>query len=364
MPFGIYLHLPFCRVHCSYCAFAISTNSALEERYVAALLREIDHRADGREVTSIYLGGGTPSRMDVANIAALLARVRERFSVGSRCEISIEANPEDVGREALEEWQRAGVNRLSIGVQSFHDEELIPLGRVHGGRRAGEAVADAVASGLRTSLDLMAGLPSQTPETLARSVDLATATGAGHVSLYMLDLEDRTPLQVQVASGRTTLPEDETVVDMYLDAVERLTGNGIAQYEISNFARAGEESRHNLGYWRRDDYFGFGIAAHSFLGEVRFANTRDIQRYIDNAEDAIDFRETLGAEERRRERLFLYLRQVAGIDYEVLNELAGKEASEWADRGLTEGWLRQNGRRVGFTPRGFVLSSEYISQLF
>ncbi|HET7711550.1 MAG TPA: radical SAM family heme chaperone HemW [Thermoanaerobaculia bacterium] len=361
---GVYLHIPFCRVHCTYCAFAITTNGRLEEAYVDALLHEIALRADGRAVSSIYLGGGTPSRISSANVGRLLGEVQTRFQPAADCEITIEANPEDISPEGLEEWRRIGVNRISIGVQSFRDEELLPLGRVHSAEQASRAIADAVSSGMRTSLDLIAGLPRQTKNSLARNIDIATGTGAGHISLYMLDLEERTPLQVQASRGRIRLPEEDAVAEMYLDAVERLGQSGFEQYEISNFARAEEKSRHNLAYWQRVEYFGFGLGAHSFLGEARTANTRDIHHYIERRGSAMEFREVLGPEEQRRERLFLNLRQAAGLDYALLQELAGEEADGWVERGSSEGWLWRDGDRVSFTPRGFVLSSEYISQLF
>jgi len=180
----------------------------------------------------------------------------------------------------------------------------------------------------------------------------------------MLDLDEKTPLQVQVARGRTTLPEEDDVARLYLEAVERLGSAGLAQYEISNFARPGEESRHNLRYWRREPYLGLGIGAHSFVNERRFANTRDIHSYIADPIHAEDFSETLNDDEKRHELLFLRLRQSGGIHYDQLVELCGQEAVEWTVRGLREGWLRRVESRVAFTPTGFLLSNDYISQLF
>jgi coproporphyrinogen III oxidase-like Fe-S oxidoreductase len=159
------------------------------------------------------------------------------------------------------------------------------------------------------------------------------------------------------------LPEDDLVAELYVQAIETLSAAGLMQYEVSNFARVGEESRHNLRYWRRDHYHGFGLGAHSFLGEERFANSRDMQRYLELPVVA-DFRETLGEDERRREIIFLNLRQVAGIQSEEVVKLCGQEGIEWIDRGLEGGWLQRNGSRVAFTASGFLLSSEYISQLF
>jgi oxygen-independent coproporphyrinogen-3 oxidase len=357
---SIYLHLPFCATHCAYCPFVISTNMALEERYFDALMTEIDSRYDGAELGSLYLGGGTPSRSSLPN----LRRVLTRFRLSAAAEVTLEANPEDVTSASLAAWRELGVNRVSIGVQSFRDDELRAIGRIHDAARAREAVSLAAASGLRTNLDLILGLPGQTVETFRESLDAAVALGAGHLSLYLLDLDEKTPLQALVARGRVALPEEDDVVALYVEAIERLGRAGLRQYEISNFARMGEESRHNLRYWRREEYDGFGLGAHSFRGMQRFANTRDMHRYLADPAHARDFSETLTAEETRHELLFLHLRQTAGIDYAALIELCGQEGKSWSERGLREGWLRRDGERVGFTPAGFLLSNTYISQLF
>jgi oxygen-independent coproporphyrinogen-3 oxidase len=359
MSLGLYLHLPFCRVHCTYCPFAISTDLARQDRYVDALLRELDTRAPGAADT-VYFGGGTPSRTSLEH----LRRIFAKLTIAPGAEVSIEANPEDVTGEALDGWRELGVNRVSIGVQSFHDGELAKIGRIHGRERAIAAVRLAVASGVRTNLDLILGLPEQTRASFAETLATAVDLGAEHLSLYMLDLEERTPLQIQVERGRVTIPEDDLVADAYVDAIERLERAGLHQYEISNFAREGEECLHNLRYWRRESYDGFGLGAHSFIGDQRFANTRDIGRYIDLSPDAVDFRETLGDGESRRERIFLGLRQTRGIDYEDLVGLAGQEGVEWSERGLQEGWLKRTGGRVAFTPQGFLQSNDFISRLF
>ncbi|HEU4889074.1 MAG TPA: radical SAM family heme chaperone HemW [Thermoanaerobaculia bacterium] len=364
MSLGLYLHLPFCTTHCTYCPFAISTDLALQDEYTTALVREIA-AAERSEVDTVYLGGGTPSRMSLANLTRIFDAIRERFDIAAEAEISMEANPEDVTPAAVEAWRALGVNRLSIGVQSFHDHELSAISRIHDRQRALDALRTAVDAGVRTNLDLMLGLPNQTAESFRATLDTAIDLGAGHLSLYMLDLEEKTPLQVQVARGRVALPEEDLVADLYIEAIEHLAARGLAQYEISNFARAGEECRHNLRYWMRGRYHGFGLAAHSFLGGRRFANTRDIRRYIDTAPHARDFSEELGEGEVRRETIFLQLRQSKGMCYEELVELCGQEGIEWTERGLQEGWLQRVGEaRVGFTPAGFLQSNDFISQLF
>jgi len=370
MSLGLYVHLPFCRVHCTYCPFVISTDVSQQERYVEALLAEIEARSvapptsAALSVESIYFGGGTPSRTSVENLKRIAARIRERFDVAPGAELSMEANPEDITAETLREWRELGVNRLSIGVQSFNDAELEPLHRVHTAARAREAIALALSAMPRVSLDLMLGLPQQTGESFESTLQQAIVTGVGHISLYMLDLEERTPLKTLVERGRIEIPDDELVAMLYVQAVETLARAGFRQYEISNFAREGEECRHNLRYWTGGAYFGLGVGAHSFDDGRRFANTRNIRTYIESGGDAVDFTEVIGEAEERRERLFLRLRQTSGIHYEELQRLCGQEGMQWLDRGLRDGWLRREGEHVAFTPSGFLLSNELISQLF
>jgi len=363
MPLGLYFHLPFCRVHCTYCAFAIVTDITLQDRYTEALLKEIRVGA-APSVDTIYFGGGTPSRTSLENLTQVVDATHESFTIAENAEFSMEANPEDITPESLSQWRDMGVNRISVGVQSFHDEELIPLGRVHGSQIARDAVAAVVNSGVRSNLDLILGLPGQTRRSFAQTIDIAIESGVGHISLYMLDLEESSPLAVQVDRQRVTLPEEELIAELYVEAIDRLGEAGLHQYEISNFAGRGEECRHNLRYWSRGEYLGFGLGAHSFVDGRRFANTRDVRKYIDRSPEAVDFSEDLTDLETKRETIFLRLRQTAGIDYDVVQRLCGQEGIEWIDRGLKDGWLRRSGERVAFTPAGFLLSNEYISQLF
>lgn len=366
--FGIYLHLPFCRRRCTYCAFAISVDLGRQQQYHRALLRELaasEYR--GSPANTLFLGGGTPSLTSGPRIEELLGTVSTIFRIDPAAEVSIEANPEDISGEALRQWLSAGVTRISIGVQSFEDAELYPLGRGHAAQTAQRALKLAVDSGARVSLDLILGLPGQTLSSFRRSLERAIASGAGHLSLYMLDLEPGSVLETQVLTHRVRLPDDAETADMYLAAVEAAGQAEFRQYEISNFARPGQESLHNLKYWNRQPYLGFGLGAHSFAGDQRWANTRDLEEYLACAEEGrapVVFRETLGPLERTRESVFLGLRQTGGLRYSELLQLRGQEASEWVSRGITEGWLQSGSDRVAFTPRGFLLSNEYISRLF
>lgn len=364
---GLYVHFPFCRVRCTYCAFAVLADQSLERRYVEALEREIAQRAGGEQVDTIFFGGGTPSRTGPDLLARIAGALCEAFEPTPDLEFSMEANPEDIEPAAIERWRRMGVNRLSIGIQSLSDPELLPLGRVHGAQGARRAMKLVAGSGMRFSVDLILGLPGQSSDSFSRSLHEAILSGAGHVSVYMLDLEEGTTLARQVAQKRTVIPEDEKVGDVYFEAIDQLERAGFHQYEISNFARAEEECRHNLRYWRRLPYYGFGLSAHSFLGGKRFSNVRDPGAYVERMEagvSAVDFEETIGADEDRRERILLGLRQVSGMDSGEFLELCGKEGSEWIRQGKLEGWVRQSADRVALTPAGFLLSNEYISRLF
>ena len=361
--FGIYVHLPFCRVHCAYCPFVVSTDLTLQNAYADALAGEIEKRAGGEEVDTIFFGGGTPSRTEPEHLRRITAAIRAGFRIQPDAEFTIEANPEDVTLDAIEFWHSLGMNRLSIGVQSFHDAELQPIGRIHGAQRARDAIRIAINSGLRTSIDLILGLPNQSADSFRASLDEAIGSGVGHLSVYMLDLDEDTALKRRVESGVVELPNEEMISALYVEMVDTLQRAGFSQYEISNFARCGEESKHNLRYWRRQQYFGFGAGAHSFIGNRRFANTRDVRRYA-NGEVKADFVEDLTELEQRHETVFLGLRQSAGIHYDDLLRLCGEEAVEWIENGVSEGWLQRDGSRIAFTPAGFVVSSELISQLF
>jgi oxygen-independent coproporphyrinogen-3 oxidase len=363
MPIGVYVHLPFCRVHCAYCPFVVSTDLSMQDAYVEALACEIEGRAAGEEVDTIFFGGGTPSRTAREHLERIASTIRSRFDVRGGAEFSLEANPEDVSPDAIAFWRSLGVNRLSIGVQSFEDGELQPIGRIHGAQRARQALSEAIDSGTRTSIDLILGLPNQTADSFRASLQESIDSGAGHLSVYMLDLDEDTALKRRVESGVVELPSEELIATLYVEMVESLRRAGFGQYEISNFARPGEESQHNLRYWRRQHYHGFGVGAHSFLAERRFANTRDMHRYI-NRDFAPEFSEELTEVERRHEVVFLRLRQAAGINYEDLLRLCGEEVFTWIQQGVSEGWLRRDGSRVAFTPAGFLVSSELISQLF
>ncbi len=364
---GVYVHLPFCRRRCSYCPFAISVDLRLEQRYFDCLVREIDAATrDDRRIDTVYFGGGTPSLSRFENLERV-SRALVRFGLDSVREWTLEANPEDFDRESTDRWRTLGVTRVSVGVQSLHDAELRPLGRLHGPDGALAAARAAVASGLRTSVDVIIGLPGQSPESFSGTIRPLLDLGVGHVSLYILDLDEETPLRRRVASGRVSLPDEDAVAQHYETAVEVCASFGLRQYEVSNFARPGEESSHNLRYWLREPYLGFGLGAHSFHAERRWANSREIEEYMERVEagaSPISFEETLSEEERREELIFLGLRRAEGLACGELRTLAPEKADGWIARGVENRWLHRDGDMVAFTARGFLLSSALIAELF
>jgi oxygen-independent coproporphyrinogen-3 oxidase len=279
MPLGIYLSVPFCRTKCSYCNFASDVFSrAVFERYVDRVCADIvnaPHVAEEmggrmeRAVDSIYLGGGTPTVLEAAQLERLFVAVRQQFDVSPRVEVTVECAPGTLTDAVLESLLHCGVNRVSLGVQSFVDQEAAAVGRLHKCSTVLEDIARLRAAGIvNINIDLIAGLPHQTAESWELSVAEAIAAGAGHVSVYMLEVDEDSRLGRELLAGGTRyhahfVPNEEAMADFYVAACEWLESAGIAQYEISNFARQGFESQHNLKYWTRQPYLGFGVDAHS-----------------------------------------------------------------------------------------------------
>src|ERR1700722_8024878 len=306
MPLGIYISVPFCRTKCSYCNFASDVFSrAVFERYVDRVCSdirsapEIAEKMGGqieRAVDSVYLGGGTPTVLEPSQLRRIFAAVRSQFDVAPDAEIRVECAPGTLTGPTLEGLVSCGVNRVSLGVQSFVDREAAAVGRQHKCKTVLDDIAQLRASGISNlNVDLIAGLPHQTAESWKVSLAETISTGAPHVSVYMLEVDEDSRLGRELLAGGTRyhahfVPDDGATVDFYLTACEQLDVAGIAQYEISNFARAGFESRHNLKYWTRQPYFGFGVDAHSMLlaatddlNEVRFAPADSLEKYVSGA---------------------------------------------------------------------------------
>jgi len=372
---GIYIHIPFCRTKCTYCSFLSGDyDEGLSALYLDTLDAEIaaTGRLDGRPtVDTVYFGGGTPSLIPARELVRVLTTVRSAFDVRRDAEITVEMNPGTISPEKLEAYREAGVNRASVGVQSFDDGELESIGRVHDADDARRAVAMLRNAGFdNLSLDLIAGLPSQSMDVWKHSVESAIALEPDHLSLYVLELHPGTKLAQAVESGRTVRPDDDFAADAYYWMIDRLNEAGFEQYEISNFARrlAGggdRRSRHNEKYWLDVPYYGFGAGAHGYSGSERRANVRSIRGYAERGAESE--RTALDESDRATEAIFLGLRRLAGIDLAAFEsrygiqilETFGDDLGRLAEAGLVEtvaGSLR-------LTRRGLALSNE-VFQIF
>ena len=366
---GLYIHIPFCKAKCAYCDFySLAHSEEKMDAYMAALLRHLEEvapRAAGMQVDTVYFGGGTPSYLGAARLCRILQTVLRRYDVARDAEITLEANPDSAGDwKELRKLRRAGFNRLSLGVQSTDDALLRCIGRVHTYEQVQQAVMAArKAKFTNLSLDLIYGLPGQTMEDWQRTLADAVALGPEHLSCYGLKLEEGTPLWQQRQT--LTLPDDDAQADMYLYTVAALGEMGYEQYEISNFAKSGKESRHNLKYWRMEEYAGFGPGAHSDFGGVRYGYVRDIDSYI-AGRLVLSESETDSTLARDYEYVMLSLRTAAGIDRQPFEKRYRQRFQpmevlfeQYEKAGLasrTEGGWR-------LTPKGFLVSNSIIAAL-
>jgi len=373
---GIYLHLPFCARRCDYCDFFVVVEGRRPASFLTTLHAEIAAAGALRaawSVDSIYLGGGTPSAMQPEEIAAIMAETRAAFRVAQDAEITLEANPEGVTPESAAAWRAAGVTRVSLGVQSLRDDVLRPRGRVYTGREALEAARVLRRCGPEAlSFDLIAGLPGESPESFRQGVGRLLELEPDHMSVYLLETEEsgkESALSDAVRAGRETLCAEEDLVTMYESAVAMIPAAGLPQYEISNFARPGRASRHNLKYWTGGDYLGLGPSAHSSLEGRRFARPRDMaawERQVSRGEPGSDY--TLPAQgQRLREALILALRLTQGVDLPGLLARNGLEKEESLERSLRElvddRLLEHRAGRLALTRRGTLMSNEVFLRL-
>ena len=356
MPLGIYISVPFCRTKCSYCNFASDVFSrAVFDRYVDRVCADIENAPQiaaemggqmERAVDSIYLGGGTPTVLDAAQLERIFGAVRSKFEIERAAEVTVECAPGTLNAAVLESLLRCGVNRVSLGVQSFVDQEAAAVGRLHKRATVLEDIVRLRDAGITNiNIDLIAGLPHQTAESWEFSLSETIATGAAHVSVYMLEVDEESRLGRELLAGGTRyhahfVPDEEAIADFYTVACDRLQSAGIAQYEISNFAREGFESRHNLKYWTRQPYFGFGVDAHSMLASaapdidaVRFAPADSLEQYMSGAalqRTAVSHRAAL------EENFFLGLRLNRGVNLRELASEIRRAAVENARAAIAE----------------------------
>ena len=349
---GVYISYPFCAQKCTYCNFASGVfPRELEDRYLGVLLSELRSTEWLWMPETVYLGGGTPSQMTPEALTSILAAIPGR----QWPEATMEAAPGGLNREKITAWRGAGINRVSLGVQSFVQKELARTGRRHTAEIVEQEIALLRAAGIEwISVDLIAGLPGQTAASWCESLDWIERLGVPHVSVYMLEVDEdsrlgRELLVLGSRYGACDVPGEDAIADSYETAVERLAGLGLERYEISNFARPGFESRHNLKYWKREPYLGFGADAHSFDGTLRWQNPESATDYVASPA-AID----RVAAEPLSESLFLGLRLREGVEDNAFPDVIEKF--------VHDGLLERAGGRVRLTPRGVLLSNEVFAE--
>ncbi|HXM64043.1 MAG TPA: radical SAM family heme chaperone HemW [Terriglobales bacterium] len=386
MPLGLYISVPFCRTKCSYCNFASDVFSrSVFQRYVDRVctdmkrddptVAQLGGRTD-RIVDSVYLGGGTPTVLDTEQLQRLFVAISQNFEVQAGAEITVECAPGTLTPTVIEALKRCGVNRVSLGVQSFVDQEAASVGRLHNRKTVLDDIAALRAAEIvNINIDLIAGLPHQTADSWKFSVEQAIETGAPHTSVYMLEVDEDSRLGRELIAGGTKyhahfVPDEDLTADLYSMACERLGAAGVQQYEISNFARKGYGSRHNLKYWTRQPYLGFGVDAHSMLPgledgveAVRFSTSDSLEGYVSGG--PINRAEvTISA--ALEETFFLGLRLTRGVDLQQAAAKFGKDAVTGIGETIADcvraGLMKRQGDVISLTPQGRLLSNEVFEQ--
>ncbi|MCX7715128.1 MAG: radical SAM family heme chaperone HemW [Clostridia bacterium] len=321
---GVYIHIPFCLKKCKYCDFvSFEGKTSCHKAYIEALIAEM-RKYEGMEADSVFIGGGTPTAIEADLLEKLLKACNSNFILSSNCEFSIEANPKTLTDEKLSVMKKGGINRISVGVQSFNDHELCVLGRIHTAEDAYNTVCGIKEYGFSNiNIDLMFGLPFQTADTFAHSLNMAAKCNPTHISCYSLILEEGTILEKEYGSGKFTLPSEDEDRRMYDYAHEFLHSYGYGQYEISNFAKAGVECTHNIKYWECMDYIGLGVCAHSLLDGIRFCNTDDLKAYISGETKSESL--ILTEKDKMEEFMIMGLRMRKGISEHEFFRRFGKD---------------------------------------
>jgi oxygen-independent coproporphyrinogen-3 oxidase len=395
-PFSVYVHVPFCARKCPYCDFnTYAVAKVPESEYVSAVCCEIDRYSEmpgfqGRSVQTVFFGGGTPSILSSESLARILEAIDSAFGICPGAELSLEANPRDASPAFLEGIREAGFNRISFGVQSFDDERLVALGRDHSSAEAREAIERAVAAGFfNVSLDLIFGTPGQTLSQLEHDLSVAVSLPVAHISTYALSIEPGTPFFQRQERGLLRLPPDDTVVALLARIPEVLAESGFARYEISNYAKVGFESRHNMAYWRGGDYLGVGAGAHSYLARYdargfiasaeRWATLASPSAFVvaaesglrvagaPDAESTISWCEVLDTSGLMFEFFYLGMRMVCGVtDQEFHHRFGSAMPKAYMQRLkelVQEGYVDRSGKRFALTTRGVAVADSVFERL-
>jgi oxygen-independent coproporphyrinogen III oxidase len=372
-PIGLYLHVPYCAVRCSYCDFYLVTGRGRRlEDYTEALCGEIDATDEplrGRIADSIHFGGGTPSLLPASLLRTILERLRSVFRIASGAEIALEANPEDIDLSRIRELLDAGINRITVGVQALDDPLLERMRRPHDSRRAMVALEEARRAGIPSlGADLMLGLPEQDGASALHGIGRVIDAGVDHLSLYLLEIHDSTRLGRAVRLGRAEPMADDEAAALYEAAVQRLVSRGLEHYEISNFARPGHRSRHNLKYWTDAEYLGFGPSAHSYVGGRRWSNAPDLTGYLARGCAPVRIPDgSASAATRGGEALVAGLRLTEGVDLGALRSKYGPALPRADHPAIVElesaGLVQVAGTRLRLTLRGRLISNEVLARL-
>lgn len=382
-PFAAYIHIPFCRHKCSFCDFAAFAGvDELEDEYCRVVCREITERTarhsnhdrcDQMPLKSVFYGGGTPGYIDPQNLKSMHQRLIAEVGIAAGAEISLETTPHAITPEKLSSWREIGINRLSIGIESFHDSELTAMGRDHTREEALKGVALAAQSGIPSvCVDFMYGLPTQTLDswkaTLDKILELSSQyANINHISSYGLHLGGGSPLYSAFPKGSQAYPSDEEFAEMFALLVETLEGGGFGHYEVSNFAREGFQSVHNLNYWKNGEYLAFGVSAHRYLRPVRSANWRSLKRYMRDC-TGDELLETIDRQTERKEAIMLALRTRKGID---IREFARRYELDFMEsyrssieKLIDSGLMSHDNDRLFLTLEGFPIMNAIIAEFF
>lgn len=364
--YGLYVHIPFCVKKCKYCDFvSFRGRDGYKDRYIDCLVDEIK-QYKGAEVDSIFIGGGTPTVLSANLFKRMFSAIWETFNVKADAEITCEMNPGTADGKKLAAMRECGVNRLSIGVQSFDDGELAKIGRIHTAAMAEEAVRTARACGFENiSIDLMSALPFQSKESFKKTLEKAVGVSPEHISCYSLILEEGTPLFEEYENGLISLPDEDTERDMYELACDYLEKCGYKQYEISNFAKSGRQSRHNIKYWQCREYIGAGLASHSYIDGVRSFNTSDLAAYLSGKYKA-DGGEPLSRGDKIEEFMIMGLRMTEGISRREFKSRFAVEADELFGKEIKKltagGFLEDDGKYIRLTRPGISVSNSVMCE--
>ena len=317
---GVYIHIPFCERKCNYCAFSSFADFSQKTRYIDSLCQEIESfERKNEHIDTIYIGGGTPTVLEPFEMEKIFASLKKTFDIDKNSEITVECNPNSLSREKLLCYKALGVNRLSIGVQSLNDEQLKFAGRLHNSQQALDSIRLAREIGFENiSVDLLIGLNNSNEDEFIKNLKILLDEKIKHISTYMLQVEDKTPLKSLIDQNPDLMPDDDNMVEILLKTADFLKKNGFLHYEVSNFALKGYESKHNYKYWSGEEYVGFGLSAHSYLNGERFANASNFEDYFSRK---IASREVLTSAQKIEEHIMLGLRCSLGIDVEFIKSL-------------------------------------------